>query len=243
MKKLVLMVTLAVLLLGCSTGPPSVHLGSATASTETSDGGSGEPEQRLSFFCRSLDTSPDVQLSSLEEVWAATNYLRMESCQVSYIGPQPFQPTAAEAAAIESARSVDPDAPGGLDAYLAAVGLCTRVSDETAPGGFAESRKEIMRTAARICPEGPQGKIIRAWADGSRVADGRHVVGGSMEPGKFALVKSSETPEAEECTWIIADADGRVLDQKSSPTAPNEVTLKTGEVFTSDKCGIWGKID
>lgn len=242
-KKLVLMGTLTVLLIGCSAYPPPLQPGSAPASAETSDSGSSEPDQRLSFFCTSLDSSPDVQLSSLQEVWAANNYLRMESCEVSYVGPQPFQPTAEESAAIEIANPGGVHASDGLDAYLTAVELCTRVSDETAPGGFADSPQEIVRAAAQICPEGPQGKIIQAWADGRRVGDGRHVVGDTMEPGKFVLVKPSGTAETEECAWAVAGTDGRVRHRNSSPVALDEVTLENGDVFTSDKCGIWGKID
>jgi hypothetical protein len=201
-----------------------------------------EQEQRLAFFCTSLDNSPDVRLSSLQEVWAASNYLRMESCDVTYVGPQPFEPTPDEAAAIEIANTGITDSSDGLETYLTAVELCTRVSDETAPGGFAARPKEIVRAAARICPNGPQGKIIQAWADGTRIADGRHVVGDSMEPGTYVLEKKSVAAEAE-CTWTIAGADGAVIDQKGTSSELDEVTLENRVVFTSDKCGIWGKTD
>ena len=241
MKKLVVMGTTAVLLMACSPGTPFVQPASTPGSAETEHVPS-EPAQRYSFFCRSLDSSPDVQLSSLEEVWAASNYLRMKSCEVSYVGPEPFQPTAEESAAIEIANPGGVHPSDGLGAYLAAVALCTRVSEETAPGGFAGSRKEILRAAARICPEGPQGKIIKAWADGSRVGDGRHVVGDAVAPGNYVLVMPSGTAEEQECAWTVAGSDGQVRDRKSSSSAPEEVNLEIGEVFTSDKCGIWGKM-
>jgi hypothetical protein len=241
-KKFLLMGTLAVLLIGCSMSPPSVQPESAPAPADTSGGSSSEQDQRLAFFCTSLDNSPDVQLSSLEEVWAANNYLRMESCEVTYVGPQPFRPTAEEAAAMEIANSGGADASAGLDAYLTAVELCTRVSDEAGQGGFAERPKEIVRAAARICPDGPQGKIIQAWADGTRVGDGRHVVGDSMEPGKYRLEKKRVSAEGE-CAWTVAGADGSVIDQKGSSWEQVEVTLENRVVLTSDKCGIWAKID
>lgn len=243
MKKFLLMGTLAVLLIGCSTSPPSVQAEATPAQAETSGGNSREHDQRLAFFCTSLDNSPDVQLSSLEEVWAASNYLRMESCEVTYVGPQPFRPTVEEAAAIEIANSGRADASAGLEAYLTAVRLCTRVSDETAPGGFADSPAEILRAAAMICPDGPQGKIIQAWADGTRVGDGRRVAGDSMEPGMYVLEKRSADAAGEECSWAVAGADGLMSDQNSSSSELDEVTLDDGEIFTSDKCGIWGKID
>ena len=244
MKKFLLMGTLAILLLfGCSMSPPSAQPENAPLPAETSGGSSSEQGQRLAFFCTSLDNSPDVQLSSLEEVWAASNYLRMESCEVTYVGPQPFRPTVEEAAAIEIANSGGADSSAGLEAYLTAVELCTRVSDETAPGGFADIRSEILRAAAQVCPDGPQGKIIQGWADGTRVGDGRHIVGVSMEPGRYVLEKSRAGAEGEECTWAVAGANGPVSDRNSPSSGPNEVTLDDGEIFTSDKCGIWGKID
>ncbi|WP_457962894.1 hypothetical protein M1E17_15565 [Arthrobacter sp. D1-29] len=242
MKKFLLMGTLGLLLIGCSVNPPSIQPESSPAPAKTPDGLSSEPEQRLAFFCTSLDNSPDVQLSSLEEVWAASNYLRMESCDVTYVGPQPFQPTADEAAAIEIANSGSTDGSDGLEAYLTAVELCTRVSDETAPGGFADSPKEIVRAAARICPDGPQGKIIQAWADGTRIGDGRHVVGESMEPGTYVLQKRKTAADGE-CTWTVAGADGAVIDQGGTSSEPDEVSLENRVVLTSDNCGIWEKID
>ncbi|UZX03884.1 hypothetical protein F8G81_15675 [Arthrobacter sp. CDRTa11] len=242
MKKFLLIGTLAVLLIGCSVSPPSVQPESAPAPATTTGGSPREQDQRLAFFCTSLDNSPDVQLSSLEEVWAASNYLRMESCDVTYVGPQPFQPTPDEAAAIEIANSGSTNASDGLEAYLTAVELCTRVSDETAPGGFAERPKEILLAAARICPDGPQGKIIQGWANGTRIGDGRHVVGDSMEPGKYRLEKKMTAPEGE-CTWAVAGADGSVIDQNGSLSEQVELTLENRVVLTSDKCGIWEKID
>lgn len=242
MNKLVVMGTTAVLLVACSPGTPSLQPASTPGPAETTERAPSEPGRRYSFFCRSLDRSPDVQLSSLEEVWAASNYLRMKSCEVSYVGPQPFQPTAEESAAIEIANPGGVDPSDGLGPYLAAVELCTRISDETAPGGFAGSGKEKLRAAARICPEGSQGKIIGAWADGRRVGDGRHVVGDTMAPGNYVRVMPPRTAAEQECAWTVAGSDGQVRDRKNSSSAPEEVTLETGEVFTSDKCGIWGKM-
>ncbi|MEW9870107.1 hypothetical protein [Arthrobacter sp. HS15c] len=242
-KKFLLMGTLAILLSGCSVSPPSAPPQSAPTPAVSSGVRSSEQDQRLAFFCTSLDDSPNVQLSSLEEVWAASNYLRMESCVVTYVGPQPFRPTVEEAAAIEIANSGGTDASAGLEAYLTAVELCTRVSDETAPGGFADNRSEILRAAAHICPDGPQGKIIQAWADGTRVGDGRHIAGVSIEPGRYVLEKRRARAEGEECTWAVAGAEGLVSDQNSASSGLDEVTLDDGEIFTSDKCGIWGKID
>ncbi|WP_219729658.1 hypothetical protein [Pseudarthrobacter sp. NBSH8] len=243
MKNFLLTGTLAILLSGCSVGPPSAQPGSAPTPAVSSGRSSSQQDQRLAFFCTSLDNSPDVQLSSLEEVWAASNYLRMESCVVTYVGPQPYRPTVEEAAAIEIANSGGADSSAGLDAYLTAVELCTRVSDETAPGGFADNRSEILRAAAQVCPDGPQGKIIQAWADGTRVGDGRHIAGVSIEPGRYVLDKGKAGAEGEECTWAVAGADGLVSDRNGSASGLDEVTLDDGEIFTSDKCGIWGKID
>ncbi|MDI2035014.1 hypothetical protein [Paenarthrobacter nitroguajacolicus] len=194
-KLLVIAVPLVMLLAGCTTPLPQ-PTPSATASPSASVSASAQPSQppsevsspptvstsepaetpelggddepgRYAYRCGSLDASPEVQLSSLAEVWAATNYTRMASCDVSYEGGQPFEPTSAEEQAIST---VTPGArpEEGLAVMLEVLRLCTRVSDETGPGGFKEAGHEALVAAAAFCPDAPQAKIIKGWADGTR---------------------------------------------------------------------------
>ena len=226
--------------------PPS----SAPGSSETAPGSSepsgvapaaGDDEPgRFSYLCTSLDASPEVQLSSLAEVWAATNYTRMDSCGVTFEGDGQFEPTPREAEAISTAAPQGVAADDGLETMLDILRLCTRISDETGPGGFAEASRGTLLAAAEFCPDAPQGKIIAAWAEGARVGDGTHVAGENQEPGRWQLIKPAG--ETGGCAWSITSQDGSVVANGGLAEAGNAVELKPGQKFTSDKCGIWGKM-
>ncbi|MGO4143741.1 hypothetical protein AB4Y77_01535 [Paenarthrobacter sp. YAF11_1] len=226
--------------------PPSSAPGSSEsgpASSEPSDGdpaaGDDEPG-RFSYLCTSLDASPEVQLSSLAEVWAATNYTRMDSCGVTFEGGGQFDPTPREAEAISTAAPQGVAADDGLATMLDILRLCTRISDETGPGGFEEASKSTLVAAAEFCPDAPQGKIIAAWAEGTRVGDGTHVAGENLEPGGLQLIRPGAA--AAECTWSVSSQDGSFVAGGGLSEAGNRVELKPGQKFTSDKCGIWGKM-
>ncbi|SDW31910.1 hypothetical protein SAMN04487912_102305 [Arthrobacter sp. cf158] len=256
-------VSMAMLLAACSAPSPQPSAGpttpaptSASATTQPSASPSSVPESsgtaegqlsagddepgRFAYRCTSLDASPEVQLSSLAEVWAASNYTRMDSCEVTFEGGGSFVPTPREAEAIEATAPQGAAADDGLAAMLDVLRLCTRVSDETGPGGFAEASHGTLLAAAAFCPEAPQGKIIAAWADGSRIGDGSHVVGESLKPGTVQLVKPGAS--ANECNWSVTGSDGSVIAGGGLADAGKNVDLETGQNFTSDKCGIWGKM-
>lgn len=234
---------------GATAGPgqptSSAPGGSETASNgreprgEAPPAGDDEPG-RFSYSCTSLDASPDVQLSSLAEVWAATNYTRLDSCDVVFAGEEPFEPTPREAEAISTAAPQGVAAADQLPTMLEILRLCTRISDEAGPDGFAEAGKETLLAAAEFCPEAPQGKIIAAWAEGARVGDGTHVAGEDLEPGGLQLVKPADG--AGGCSWSVTGQDGSLVAGGGFAEAGNRIELKPGQKLTSDKCGIWGKM-
>ncbi|MFJ4026546.1 hypothetical protein ACIPWF_03465 [Paenarthrobacter sp. NPDC089989] len=227
---------------GTVTAAPSPSPSSVPLSDPPSQGdiGPGDDEPgRYSFRCTSLDASPEVQLSSLAEVWAATNYTRMGSCEVGYEDQQPFVATPREAEAVSAAGQQDAG-DGGLAVMLDILRLCTRISDEAGPDGFAGSARATLLAAAQYCPDAPQGKILDGWANGTRVGDGTHAVGEQMEPGSYQVVKQGVS--AEGCAWSVAAPDGGVVDSGGLPEAAKTVDLAAGQKFTSDKCGIWGKM-
>ncbi|MFJ5954991.1 hypothetical protein ACIQC5_03425 [Paenarthrobacter sp. NPDC092416] len=177
----------------------------------------------------------------MAEVWAATNYTRMASCEVTYEGDEPFAPTGREAEAISTAAPQGPGADNGLDVVLDVLRLCTRVSDEVGPGGFADADRQTLKAAAGMCPDAPQGRIIAAWAAGTRVGDGRHEVGfAAMQPGGYQLVKPG--PDASACSWSLSAADGTPVASGGAAEAAQNIDLTEGQNFSSDKCGIWGKM-
>ncbi|MGJ3188751.1 hypothetical protein [Paenarthrobacter sp. FR1] len=219
-------------------GSPSAGPGDGTPGAVTTPG-DDEPG-RYAYLCTSLDASPEVQLSSLAEVWAANNYTRMASCEVTFAGPEPFEATPREAEAISTAEPQGAGTDDGLATMLDVLRLCTRVSDETGPGGFEEANRGTLLAAAAFCPDAPQGKIIAGWAQGARVGDGSHAVGEALEPGGVQLVKPG--PAASECTWSVTRSDGSVVADGGLAEAGQMVAVEAGQNFTSDKCGIWGKM-
>ncbi len=226
--------------------PPSSAPGSSETAPGSSDPSDSAPTAgddqpgRFSYLCTSLDASPEVQLSSLAEVWAATNYTRMDSCDVTFEEDGQFEPTPREAEAISTAAQQGVAADDGLATMLDILRLCTRISDETGPGGFAEASEGTLLAAAEFCPDAPQGKIIAAWAEGTRVGDGTHMAGGNQEPGGWQLIKPAVATGG--CTWSITGQDGSIVASGGLTEAGNPVELKPGQKFTSDKCGIWGKM-
>lgn len=226
---------------GETTTPPASSPSSVPPTDgDGSDAGPGEDDPgRYAYRCTSLDSSPEVQLSSLAEVWAATNYTRMDSCEVTYQGPKPFQPTEREAEAIQMA-SRDVAAEDEVNVMLRVLGLCTRVSDEAGPDGFAGASRESLKAAADFCPDAPQGKIIAAWAEGTRVGDGSHRVGEGLQSGTYQVVKPG--PSSGECEWSVRTDAGALAASGGSTDAAQGVRVEDGQNFTSDKCGIWGKM-
>ncbi|WP_238324328.1 hypothetical protein [Paenarthrobacter aurescens] len=224
---------------------PSSSATPAPEPTEPGNGsgqGAGAPDDsgRFSYLCSSLNEAvPDVTYTSLAEVWASTGYVRMDSCTASYEGPAPFEPTEDEARIISLAEpGVTPSE--GLDAYLTALALCTRVSDEAASELFGRSSRQMLRAASELCPRAPQGRIIELWASGERAGDGESsVTSEGLVPGKFHLRK---TPP-EGCTWSVSASDGSTKANGGAAEGQSGIILEEKDVLASDKCGIWEKIE
>lgn len=213
--------------------------------SEPGDGsgqGAGAPDDsgRFSYTCTSLNEAvPDVTYTSLAEVWASSGYVRMASCTASYEGPDPFEPTEDEARIISIAEpGLTPSE--GLDTYLTALALCTRVSDDAASELFGRSSRQMLQAAGELCPRAPQGRIIELWASGERAGDGEFTVtDGGLVPGKFHLRK---TPP-EGCTWSVTDSGGSTKAKGGAAEGQSGVILEEKDVLASDKCGIWEKIE
>ncbi|MET3368853.1 UNVERIFIED_CONTAM: hypothetical protein ABIE34_002098 [Jeotgalibacillus campisalis] len=227
------------------TSTPSSSAASSPEPTEPGEGsgqGAGAPDDsgRFSYLCSSLNEAvPDVTYSSLAEVWASSEYVRLASCTASYEGPLPFAPSEDEARIISVAEPGVP-ASEGLDAYLTALSLCSRVSDEAASELFGRSSRQMLQAASELCPRAPQGRIIGFWASGERAADGEYAVtNDGLVPGRFHLRK---TPP-EGCTWTVTASDGSTKASGGAAEGQSGILLEEKDVLTSDKCGIWEKIE
>ncbi|MEV4950440.1 hypothetical protein MRBLAR21_003876 [Paenarthrobacter nitroguajacolicus] len=227
------------------TPTPSSSATSSPEPTEPGEGsgqGAGAPDDsgRFSYLCSSLNEAvPDVAYTSLAEVWASSEYVRLASCTANYDGPVPFEPTEDEARIISIAEPGVPPSEG-LEAYLTALSLCSRVSDEAASELFGRSSRQMLQAAGELCPRAPQGRVIGFWASGERAADGEYAVtNDGLVPGKFHLRK---TPP-EGCTWSVTASDGSTKASGGAAEGQSGILLKEKDVLTSDKCGIWEKIE
>jgi len=224
-----------------SAPPSKPSAGPTSEPGEGSGQGAGDPDDsgRFSYTCTSLNAVPETTYSSLAEVWASSGYVRMDSCTAKYEGPQPYEPTDDEARIISIAEPGS-DPAQGLDSYLAALALCTRVSDESASALFGGSSRQLLQAASELCPKAPQGKVIALWAAGARAGDGQHPVGDDgLAAGRFHLRK---TPP-EGCTWSVKGPDGGQKAAGGAVEGQAGILLGEKDVLSSDKCGIWEKME
>jgi hypothetical protein len=245
-----LLAATALVLGGCSTGSAPDGSASTTASASPSPSSSSSATRpssargttlaaedlRFLITCSHVDNAPDISRYSLEEVWASTNYVRIKECTIAYQGSRPYEPQGDETAVVDTALHRQATGDAALDAVLEAMRLCTRISDETGPEGFAAASRDMLRAAATLCPDAPQGKIIQAWASGERFGDGTHAVGPEIAAGDYAAVNP-----AEPCRWAVTSGTGAQVTSGGAAEA-STVTLDRGSSFSSDNCGIWRKM-
>ncbi|WP_433874329.1 hypothetical protein [Sinomonas atrocyanea] len=245
-----LLAAIALVLGGCSSGSAPGGAASTTSSASPSSSSSASATRpssargttlaaedlRFLITCSHVDNAPDISRYSLEEVWASTNYVRIKECTVAYQGSRPYEPQGDETAVVDTALHGQATGDAALDAVLEAMRLCTRIPDETGPEGFAAASRDMLRAAATLCPDAPQGKIIHAWASGERFGDGAHTVGPEIAAGDYAAVNP-----AESCRWAVTSGAGAQVASGGAAEA-STVTLDRGSSFSSDNCGIWRKM-
>lgn len=192
---------------------------------------------RFQYSCSFINGAPQMSFYRLESVWASGDYTRISSCTVNYLGPTTYEPSPEEARVIVLAGA---DARGSeaLDAYLNLARLCTRISDEAGPDGFAAQTDAVLEAAGQLCPRAPQAKIIAAWADGERFGDGSHIVGTEVVAGRYALVR----PAGDQCQWTVTTA-GETKQAGGASQGASGVDLTNGSNFVSVNCGIWWKME
>lgn len=218
-----------------ASGPSSGETAVPTATAPPT--GDATDDDRFLYRCSIVTGAPDISSYGLNLIWADGNYTRISSCTVTYVGPEPFVPTDAEAQAVATAGGPR-DASGQLDTLTGLLRLCTRISDEAGPDGFAAQTPAQLQAARDLCPDAPQAKIMAAWAAGERFGDGTHTVGKDAAAGTYSPVVAP----GEACRFSLGSANGAVLASGGPTEALAGVALTSGTVFTSDKCGIWWKM-
>ncbi|WP_420359007.1 hypothetical protein, partial [Ornithinimicrobium kibberense] len=151
-----LLVTL--LAAGCAreTGTPSrPTFPSPPPTTSVRSDHSDPPDApRFRFDCATIDGRSLPPLTSLDEVWAAPDYLQIESCAVLLLGADPgLLPT--EEAAVEVAA---PETSDPLVVVEDLLSTCTRLPPE---GGPHTLPSPTLRAALIICPDAPHADLMR----------------------------------------------------------------------------------
>ncbi|MBP2265224.1 hypothetical protein J3A64_000688 [Pseudarthrobacter sp. PvP004] len=122
-----------------------------------------EPVKRYQFECRGANGNPLIILSSLEEVWANTQYKKFADVVVTYVGPQPQVLAAEENAAVNVA--VEAGAIGTRnDICLAIVKACTRNNPPTISTAlYGLGGVPIVKGALTLAPMAPQAAVLTKW--------------------------------------------------------------------------------
>lgn len=150
---------LAMALAGCvgggPGGTPTAAPSPTTPPSETPSPGGDEP--RFLISCFYPDGSEVATFTGLEEAWASTNYVRIDTCDAAVALPEGFELTPDEQAVAEVAAGDLPDA-DPTDLYLRTLAACVRLNAAELAGEPAS----VLEATRELCPEAPQAGLIDA---------------------------------------------------------------------------------
>jgi hypothetical protein len=92
--------------------------------------------------------------SRLEEAWASTNYVRIDTCEAT--APAGFELSEGEQAVADVAVADLPDS-DPTEAYLQTLAACVRLS----PDGLAATPTSVLDATTLLCPEAPHAGLIQ----------------------------------------------------------------------------------
>jgi hypothetical protein len=166
LRRTVIQAGMTLLLLGRgTTGASAAALArvNATAGTAQPPGEEPEPLTRYRFNCLAGDGTRIGDYSSLGEVWAATQYLRIVRCDVRYVGAGPHILTTEEAAAVNAARAAGSKEPSSTALFLRIITGCTRINPKTLQADLALLGAPVVQGALTLAPRAPQAAVFRRW--------------------------------------------------------------------------------
>jgi hypothetical protein len=155
---------MALALSGClqSAGPSGspAPVPSPTAPTvEPSPSGRPPPARDDPGFlitCFYPDGSEVGTFTRLEEAWASTNYVRIESCDAAVADPARFELSPEEQAVAEVAATDLPDE-DPTELYLQALAACVRLSPEE----LASEPTSLLEATVELCADAPHAGLIQ----------------------------------------------------------------------------------
>lgn len=116
----------------------------------------GGDDLRLLITCYFPDGSEVATFSRLEEAWASTNYVRIESCDAAVADPDRFELSREEQAVAEVAAADLPEE-DLIELYLETLAACVRLS----PEALASEPTSTLEATVVLCPEAPHAELIQ----------------------------------------------------------------------------------
>lgn len=122
-----------------------------------------EPIVRYQFDCSDVDGIKIGILSSLEEVWASSRYMRIANCEVAYVGGAPHILTAEEESAVQVALAAGAPADDKSVLFLRILKACTRTNPRELDTLLSEIGVPTIKGALAFAPLAPQSVLLERW--------------------------------------------------------------------------------
>lgn len=104
-----------------------------------------------------------LQLGSLQDVWASPKYATYTDCVVTYVGGGDFVLTAEEQAVVDVVAAAGGDVSNPQLTYLTVVAASTRMDPHRLEDRLAELGAPIVRGALALAPIAPQAVLFQNW--------------------------------------------------------------------------------
>lgn len=159
----------SVVLTSCSTAnslepvpaPASAGLGTSAANHTPPE--KPEPVVRYQFRCSDLDGSGTGTLTSLEEVWASTRYMRIADCEVAYVGAGAHALTPDEESAVQVAIEAGAPSDDKCALFLRILKACTRTNPSELDKRLSAIGVPVIKGALAFAPSAPQAVVLERW--------------------------------------------------------------------------------
>lgn len=122
-----------------------------------------EPRIRYQFDCSEADGLRIGMLSSLEEVWASTRYVRLARCEVRYVGGGPHALTPEEEAAVQVAIAAGASTSDKSALFLRILEVCTRTNPQELDLRLSRAGVAVVKGALAFAPSAPQAVVLERW--------------------------------------------------------------------------------
>jgi hypothetical protein len=169
----------------------------------------------------------------MQEAWATGVYCTVDNVQKP-VSQWTLRPS--EDAAIDVLESATGDAVSDrVSAYAELLGVCVNPFFTVASIPWA-----VAKAALTICPDAPRAAELRLFSERKVLPGGSFVVGVDYLQGTYRTA-----PGVQNCYWERVTANGTIIANGFVTFAPNgvTVTIRDGEGFTSDNCGMWTLVD